>query len=178
MDKLQNLFRELYDMCENEYEEHKKYIDLSSFTTEELQTIFTPKTWTYYNITIFHYCCNIFNCLHIALQILDEYPNIDLNKDVLGSPLHCVVRTIGKNADTLLEKLLERGAVIDKSVADVTPLAIAVEQQNLSAIRILLSYGANPHLKTGKFRETPYESSVKYPEIREIFDSYRLTKPA
>ena len=118
------------------------------------------------------------NCQHIALQILDEYPNIDLDKEVFGSPLHYVVNTIGKNSYTLLEKLLERGAVVDNSATYVTPLAIAVDMKNLTAIRILISYGANPHLKIGKFRQTSYEFSSRYPEIREIFDSYSLTKAA
>lgn len=101
--------------------------------------------------------------LAIASALIDKNCPLDaLDHEGITALHHCVIN----DAPHLAELLLDRGAKPDAMIPDswVSPLTIAALERNLPMAELLLSYGANPELKT---REGSHPASI-CPEILKL----------
>ncbi|PIN92772.1 hypothetical protein COU54_05670 [Candidatus Pacearchaeota archaeon CG10_big_fil_rev_8_21_14_0_10_31_24] len=190
-DSLENRLKELYLQIKhfvNDEDDVYKEPEFN-FTSEELQTPFNPVSNDFeFRTTIFEVTCTCHKGARLAIYLLNNYPDIDVKKyNEWRSPLHSAVSINTKVGNILLTKLLERNGDATVDVPNDyghTPLHTAVQENNISAIRMLLIYGADPQLRFNLVREwyldSAYMASVVKPKIREILDNHcnSLTKYA
>jgi len=142
---------------------------ITQFTLNELQTPIEK-----YKLSIFQLACSHVDSMYLAIFIISEYPDIDVNIHCYHQPLlHRVIQITSIRSNVLLEKLLECGADVNKTNnVGYTPLIVAVINENYEAIKLLLMYGAKPHYKDSKKYLSAYEFSMRNSEILKMFDDH------
>ncbi len=95
-------------------------------------------------------------------------------REVRNRELHAEIQKPSPNLNTIQE-LIEGGADINyKNSNHQTALELAIGNQNLEIVDILLEYGANPNQKTTLSQQTPLELAIgkQNPEIVKTLLSY------
>lgn len=107
--------------------------------------------------------------------IIEENPELVNMPASDGSmPLHTAIHESRYN---LISKLMEMGAEIDAQSVDgtkTTALEMAIFQEKVQAVEILLRYGADPYV-VGKHGETAFDVADRLHrrEISEMLQRYR-----
>ena len=105
---------------------------------------------------------DMYSLTSLATFLIDKKCPLDaLDHEGITALHHCIIN----DATELAELLLTQGANPNARVPDtwVSPLAIAALEKNLPLAQLLISFGADPHLKTreGSSPATIYPTLVK-----------------
>jgi len=138
-----------------------------------------------------------------AMLLLEIGANPNEGDFGIESPLSWLCSFKGQEMPKIAQKLVDAGAIIDGGgiytmrpdvrpilvdweylmSISVTPLGRAVIMNNLEAVKVLLSHGANPLARPGRKESKPGENSVQLaavlnlPEILEVLILYLNSKP-